>query len=72
MSRIEITTADGMSATSFGPRSGSGPWPAVIMYMDGAGIRPAMLDSGAAAVEETLLHFVPVDRIFYRNGFVRS
>ena len=67
MSRIEITTADGICPSYvFRPASGSGPWPAVIMYMDGVGIRPAMLDLGVRLAKSG--YFVLLPDLFYRSG----
>lgn len=67
MSRIEITTADGICPSYvFRPASGNGPWPAVIMYMDGVGIRPAMLDLGVRLSKHG--YFVLLPDLFYRSG----
>lgn len=67
MSRIEITTADGICPSYvFRPASGNGPWPAVIMYMDGVGIRPAMLDLGVRLSKSG--YFVLLPDLFYRSG----
>ena len=43
--RIEIATRDGLAPSYvFRPEGpGKGPWPAVLVFMDGIGIRPAML-----------------------------
>ena len=67
MSRIEITTADGICPSYvFRPPTGSGPWPAVIMFMDGVGIRPAMLDVGVRLAKSG--YFVLLPDLFYRSG----
>jgi len=67
MSRVEITTADGICPSYvFRPATGSGPWPAVIMYMDGVGIRPAMLDLGVRLAKSG--YFVLLPDLFYRSG----
>jgi carboxymethylenebutenolidase len=67
MSRVEITTADGICPSFvFRPAKGSGPWPAVIMYMDGVGIRPAMLDLGVRLAKSG--YFVLLPDLFYRSG----
>jgi dienelactone hydrolase len=49
MPRAEVTikTRDGnCPASVFTPADGNGPWPAVIFYMDGLGIRPVMWEMG--------------------------
>ena len=49
MPRAEVTirTRDGnCPASVFTPANGKGPWPAVIFYMDGLGIRPVMWEMG--------------------------
>src|SRR4051812_1431465 len=67
MSRIEITTADGICPSYvFRPAAGSGPWPAVIVYMDGVGIRPAMLDIGVRLAKSG--YFVLLPDLYYRSG----
>ncbi|HYP98329.1 MAG TPA: dienelactone hydrolase family protein [Polyangiaceae bacterium] len=67
MSHVEITTADGICPSYvFRPAAGSGPWPAVIMYMDGVGIRPAMLELGVRLSKSG--YFVLLPDLFYRSG----
>ncbi len=44
---VTIETGDGRcDASIFRPDSGAGPWPAVLFYMDGVGIRPALFAMG--------------------------
>ncbi len=66
MQTIDIRTRDGhCPAYVFRPQ-GDGPWPAVLVFMDGIGIRPAML-----AVGERLAaagYFVLLPDLFYRSG----
>jgi carboxymethylenebutenolidase len=65
-SREEIRTADGVCPSYlFHPTSG-GPWPAVLMYMDGVGIRPAMLEVGERLATYGYLVLLP--DLFYRAG----
>src|SRR5450432_2832381 len=66
MSRIEIETRDGKCPSYVYRPSGSGPWPAVLVFMDGLGIRPAMLEVG----ERLAIHgyFVLLPDLFYRSG----
>jgi len=67
MTRIEITTADGICPSYvFRPAVGSGPWPAVLVYMDGVGIRPAMLDLGVRLSKSG--YFVLIPDLYYRSG----
>ena len=46
MDKIEIRTNDGTCPSYIYRPAGSGPWPAVVVFMDGLGIRPAMLEIG--------------------------
>ena len=64
--QIAITTRDG-SCRSFVYRpAGNGPWPAVLMFMDGIGIRPAMLEVGERLA--TYGYYVLLPDLFYRSG----
>jgi carboxymethylenebutenolidase len=66
MSKIEIETRDGTCpAYVYRPAAG-GPWPAVLVYMDGLGIRPAMLELGERLA--TYGYFVLLPDLFYRSG----
>src|SRR6188768_1202766 len=75
-SRVDLATADGvMDAYTFQPgpprgsRSGdpSGPWPAILVYMDAFGIRPN-LDSMAQRLADAG-YFVVVPNLYYRTPF---
>ncbi len=67
MSRIEITTAEGICPSYvFRPPTGSGPWPAVLVFMDGIGIRPPMLDLGVRLAKSG--YFVLLPDLYYRSG----
>jgi carboxymethylenebutenolidase len=66
MSEIAIRTRDS-SCRSFVYRpTGSGPWPAVLVFMDGLAIRPAMLELGERLA--THGYFVLLPDLFYRSG----
>ena len=66
MDKVEIKTLDGnCPAYAFRP-SGAGPWPAVLVFMDGVGIRPAMLELGERLA--TYGYFVLLPDLFYRAG----
>jgi len=43
---IQIDTQDGVCPTHLFQPDGDGPWPGVLFYMDGIGIRPALFDMG--------------------------
>jgi carboxymethylenebutenolidase len=66
MSRIEIKTRDGLCPCYVYRPAGSGPWPAVLVFMDGPGIRPAMLQLGERLATHGYLVLVP--DLFYRAG----
>jgi carboxymethylenebutenolidase len=66
MSKVEITTKDGTCPSYVYRPSGSGPWPAVLIFMDGLGIRPAMLEIGERLA--TYGYFVLLPDLFYRSG----
>jgi carboxymethylenebutenolidase len=66
MSEIEITTRDGVCRSYVYRPPGRGPWPAVLVYMDGIGIRPAMLAVGERLA--TCGYFVLLPDYFYRSG----
>jgi carboxymethylenebutenolidase len=71
--QIEIRTSDGVCPAftfhpnGLGPRpNGAGPWPGVLLYMDGVGMRPAMhaIASRIAAGG----YYVLLPDLFYRAG----
>jgi carboxymethylenebutenolidase len=66
MSQVEIKTRDGVCPSYVYRPAGGGPWPAVIVYMDGVGIRPAMLELGERLA--THGYFVLLPDMFYRAG----
>jgi carboxymethylenebutenolidase len=66
MKNVEIKTKDGTCPSYVFLPPGSGPWPAVLVFMDGLGIRPAMLDVGAQLA--THGYFVLLPDLFYRSG----
>jgi carboxymethylenebutenolidase len=66
MSKVEIKTKDGTCPSYIYRPSGSGPWPAVLIFMDGLGIRPAMLEIGERLA--TYGYFVLLPDLFYRSG----
>ncbi|MEP7119799.1 MAG: dienelactone hydrolase family protein [Byssovorax sp.] len=66
MTKIEIKTPDGSCPSHVYRPTGRGPWPAVLVFMDGVGIRPAILALG----EQLATHgyFVLLPDLFYRAG----
>lgn len=66
MSKIDIKTRDGVCSSYVYRPSGTGPWPAVLVFMDGLGIRPAMLQLGERLA--THGYFVLLPDLFYRAG----
>jgi carboxymethylenebutenolidase len=65
-SKVDIRTADGvMDAYTFSP-SGAGPWPGVIFFMDGIGIRQALHDMAARLAGHG--YFVIMPNLYYRGG----
>jgi carboxymethylenebutenolidase len=66
MSKIEIKTKDGTCPAYVARPPGRGPWPAVLVFMDGLGIRPAMLEVGERLA--THGYFVLLPDLFYRSG----
>src|SRR5579862_4558531 len=66
-SQVQIKTLDGVCPTHvFCPDSG-GPWPAVLVYMDGIGMRPAVMDIAERIANEG--YFVLAPNLFYRVGY---
>src|SRR5690242_21812587 len=70
MSRTALTiaTADGSCPSSlFVPSSsGAGPWPGVLMYVDGVGMRPALFPIAQRIADAGYLVLLP--DLFYRAG----
>jgi carboxymethylenebutenolidase len=66
MNEIAIQTDDGSCrAFEFRPTT-PGPWPAVLFYMDGLGIRPALSEMGERLAQHG--YFVLLPDMFYRAG----
>jgi len=65
--QVEIRTEDGVCPASvFRASTGAGPWPGVIVYMDGAGIRPVLFEMAQRLADEGFLVLLP--DLFYRAG----
>jgi carboxymethylenebutenolidase len=63
---VSIGTADGQCPTHVFTPEGAGPWPAVIVYMDAFGIRPALMQIGERLANGGYVALVP--DLFYRYG----
>jgi carboxymethylenebutenolidase len=66
MSKIDIKTRDGICPSYVYQPAGSGPKPAVLVFMDGLGIRPAMFELGERLAN--LGYYVLLPDLFYRSG----
>jgi carboxymethylenebutenolidase len=63
---IEIATRDGRCPAYVFRPEGKGPWPGVLVFMDGIGIRPAMLEIGERLAGDG--YFVLLPDLYYRSG----
>jgi carboxymethylenebutenolidase len=66
MTQTEIATKDGKCPAYVYRPAGDGPWPAVLVFMDGPGIRPAILELAERLA--TYGYFVLLPDLFYRSG----
>ena len=66
MNEVSIATSDGSCRSFVFRPQGGGPWPGVLVYMDGIGIRPAMLELGERLASHG--YFVLLPDLFYRSG----
>jgi carboxymethylenebutenolidase len=66
MEKIEIPTQDGTCPSYVYRPTGCGPWPTVLVFMDGLGIRPAMLEIGERLASHG--YFVLLPDLYYRSG----
>jgi len=64
--KISIETRDGSCPAYVYRPDGNGPWPGVLVFMDGIGIRPAMLEIGERLA--TGGYFVLLPDLYYRSG----
>jgi carboxymethylenebutenolidase len=64
---VTIKTRDGSApAAVFTPSQGSGPWPGVIFFMDGPGIRPVLWEMGQKLADGGYVVVLP--DLYYREG----
>ena len=68
MPRIEVNvpTPDGLCPSVMIAPEGRGPWPAVIMFMDAGGVRPAMVEMAEHLAGMGYVAFLP--EMYYRSG----
>jgi carboxymethylenebutenolidase len=64
--QLSILTRDGDCPAHIFTPAGDGPWPAVIFYMDGLGIRPTLFDMGQRLADGGYVVLLP--DLFYRAG----
>jgi len=64
--RISISCHDGICPAHVFTPTGAGPWPAVIFYMDGLGIRPTLFAMGQRLADGGYVVLLP--DLFYRAG----
>lgn len=64
---VTIETRDGLCPTELFSPPGEGPWPAVIMYMDAGGVRPAMTEIAERIAGDGYVVMLP--NLFYRVDF---
>src|SRR5215831_7412395 len=67
---LQIETSDGHCPTHVYHPSGSGRWPGVIMYMDGIGMRPALMEIAERIANSG--YYVMLPNLFYRVDFDAS
>jgi carboxymethylenebutenolidase len=66
MNKVNIRTRDGTCPSYVYRPAGEGPWPGVLVFMDGLAIRPAMLELGERLA--TFGYYVLLPDLFYRSG----
>jgi carboxymethylenebutenolidase len=66
-SEIALTTPDGVCTTYLFEAERAAPWPAVIMYMDGIGMRPALWEVAGRIADQG--YYVALPDLYYRVGY---
>jgi len=64
---LELETQDGVCPTHAFQPNGEGPWPGVLMFMDGIGMRPALWTIADRIAGQG--YFVLLPNLFYRVGY---
>jgi carboxymethylenebutenolidase len=65
--QLSLRAAEGPCEAHFFTPPGEGPWPAVLLYMDGPGMRPALHGIARRIAAEGYAALLP--DLFYRTGF---
>jgi carboxymethylenebutenolidase len=66
--RIDLKSNDGvLDVHVFAPGSASGPWPAIVLYMDAFGIRPALAQMAQRLASGG--YMVALPNLYYRTPF---
>ena len=66
--RIDLKTNDGvLDVHVFTPETGSGPWPAIVLYMDAFGVRPALAEMAQRLASNG--YAVALPNLYYRTPF---
>jgi carboxymethylenebutenolidase len=66
MLKVEIETPDGLCPAWLSTPAGEGPWPGVLMFMDGPGMRPAVQEMAERLAGNGYAVLLP--DLFYRSG----
>jgi carboxymethylenebutenolidase len=64
---LDLETPDGSCPVHVYRPDGDGPWPAVVVFMDGIGMRPAIMDIAARLASSGYLVALP--DLFWRTGY---
>ncbi|HEX3757952.1 MAG TPA: dienelactone hydrolase family protein [Kofleriaceae bacterium] len=64
--RTDIATDDGVCPAHVFHPPGNGPWPGVLLFMDGIGIRPALFEMGDRLAAHGYYAILP--DLYYRSG----
>ena len=63
---VNVRTPDGECPSIIVTPDGEGPWPAVILYMDAGGVRPAMVTMAERLAAMGYVAFLP--EMYYRSA----
>jgi carboxymethylenebutenolidase len=63
---VDVRTPDGLCPSVLLAPGGEGSWPAVIMFMDAAGVRPAMVEMAEHLAGMGFVTLLP--EMYYRHG----
>ena len=66
---LEVPTPDGECPSVLVTPEGEGPWPAVIMFMDAGGVRPALVEMAEHLAGMGFVVLLP--EMYYRHGNYR-